>query len=235
MSDIIFSSYVGSILYGINTPDSDIDILEIVYDPIETVLGTYAQKYGRQTIKNGQDKIIYPLKHFLKLLVAGNPNAIQLFQITDSDLILRDTPAWTLIQREYLRLMDIGNINNAYKGIIFNEMSQIQKGKRDEGKHISNIFRYMRDLRLLYSTGYCYYPMSLLDIDTHYNIRQGKTQLPNNLTEEIMEAEIAGFFEFDFRTGSYFDTVEKTMPSQEWANKLCIELYKEYYDIRRII
>ena len=72
---IIFETIAGSHAYGTSTPESDVDIRGVFVQPLEDVL-----KYGfvEQVSDETNDVTFYELGRFIDLLIANNPNIIEL-------------------------------------------------------------------------------------------------------------------------------------------------------------
>ena len=66
----------GSHAHNLNTPTSDYDLLDVVVWPVEGYLGLRTPKDGSQSINDDVDTVSYELRHYLKLLLAGNPNVL---------------------------------------------------------------------------------------------------------------------------------------------------------------
>jgi predicted nucleotidyltransferase len=73
---IVYKTIHGSHAYGLNGPKSDMDIRGVfLSDPME-ILGLHA---GKQTFKgSGEDEVYWELKHFVRMCLQGNPNALEI-------------------------------------------------------------------------------------------------------------------------------------------------------------
>jgi len=82
---IIFSAISGSHAYGTNTPESDKDIRGIFVQPLDHIL-----KYGfiDQVSDEKNDIIFYELGRFIHLLIANNPNIMELLNLPEDCIIL---------------------------------------------------------------------------------------------------------------------------------------------------
>lgn len=70
----IYKTVVGSTAYGLNTPESDIDIKGICIPPKEYYFGL--KVFEQQEI--GKDQVIYAIKKFVRLARDCNPNIIEM-------------------------------------------------------------------------------------------------------------------------------------------------------------
>jgi predicted nucleotidyltransferase len=72
----IFLTIHGSIAYGLNTPESDIDVRGICSVPKEYLFGF--NKNFNEYIKSDPDCTIFNIRKFFNLTSAGNPNSLEL-------------------------------------------------------------------------------------------------------------------------------------------------------------
>lgn len=96
---------VGSVLYGTNGPNSDIDISGIFVEPIHDLLSPFGkckQEISESVISkldNGKnssdaiDKKLYSLQKFVKLAYENNPNIIEMLYINDENILI-DSPEY---------------------------------------------------------------------------------------------------------------------------------------------
>lgn len=75
-TDLIFMTLAGSIMYGTNTQESDIDKRGICVPPKNVVMG-FARNFEQQEFPN-EDTVVYSLMKFMKLAVEGNPNILEI-------------------------------------------------------------------------------------------------------------------------------------------------------------
>lgn len=95
----IFITIHGSIAYGLNTPESDLDIKGIAIPPVEYFLG-YLQKFEQATWKE-PDATIYDIRKFFQLASDCNPNIIEMLWTDEKDhLFVHPLGAYLLERRE---------------------------------------------------------------------------------------------------------------------------------------
>lgn len=82
----IFLCVYGSQAYGLNTPESDLDIRGIVIPPAKYFLG-YSHTFEQAEIKNEIDGVIYNIQKFFKLAAEGNPSIIEQLFVDQSDVL----------------------------------------------------------------------------------------------------------------------------------------------------
>lgn len=90
---IIFESVVGSVAYGLNDENSDIDIAGVMIPGKEYFYGikSFEQYQGYET-----DKTIYNIKKIIKLIIDNNPNCLDLL-CPPEKCIIKNTSYWKQI------------------------------------------------------------------------------------------------------------------------------------------
>ncbi len=84
LNNILFLTLSGSISYGTNISDSDIDLRGVLIESKEDILGfgNFEQYEDKNT-----DTVIYGLKKFIKLCLNCNPNVIELLGTKDEHVV----------------------------------------------------------------------------------------------------------------------------------------------------
>lgn len=85
MKNLIVEHYAGSIAYGTNTPESDIDIRGIFCAEPQEVRTPFFPV--REKIGEGEDTKFYELANFMNLYLQANPNIVESLWVDDSDVI----------------------------------------------------------------------------------------------------------------------------------------------------
>lgn len=132
------ASYGGSHLYGLNTPESDIDIRGICFSPVESLLGlTGFEQYqpGKEEARtfsyatfrvDSNDVTIYALNKFLKLCLDANPNILELLF---SRHLLVDSNVWNeIVSKRHLFLST--KIVHTFAGYAYSQLQRIEGHKR---------------------------------------------------------------------------------------------------------
>jgi len=91
----IFMTIAGSRMYGMSTPQSDVDKRGVCIPPKNVVLG-FARNFDQQEVP-GEDTVIFGLGKFLKLASECNPNVIELL-FAPEECIETNSTYWKKIQ-----------------------------------------------------------------------------------------------------------------------------------------
>lgn len=94
---ILFATMHGSIAYGLNTPESDVDIRGFCSIPKEYVFG-FVDNFDQWIASEPYDSTIYNVKKFIKLASQGNPSMMEILftsekhhlHVTDMGRLLLD-------------------------------------------------------------------------------------------------------------------------------------------------
>ena len=92
---LIFKGIVGSTAFGTNTPESDLDYASIFMCDNNDLLGL---EYKEHDDVNKDDRR-YELNKFVKLLMLGNPNMIEILNLPSDCWLEWDSKRWTLLQK----------------------------------------------------------------------------------------------------------------------------------------
>ena len=120
MKKIIFKGIVGSKAFGTNTENSDTDIATIYMCDNSDLLG-FEYKEHEDTSKDDKG---YELNKFIKLLMNGNPNMVEILNLPE-DCILEKSKEWDEIQK----IKDIFITKQLYSTFAGYGKTQILKAK----------------------------------------------------------------------------------------------------------
>lgn len=124
-TDLIFMTLAGSNMYGMATPQSDIDLRGVCVPPKNVVMG-FANNFRQQQVP-GEDTTIFALMRFMELAADNNPNIIELL-FAPEDCIRTIHPTWErLLERrdEFLS----AKCYHTFSGYAHGQMKRI-KGHR---------------------------------------------------------------------------------------------------------
>ncbi|MCY9737514.1 nucleotidyltransferase domain-containing protein [Paenibacillus alvei] len=140
---LIYKAYSGSISYGTNTPESDVDTRGICIPPTSYLIGLDRfDQYNNNTI----DETIYSLSKFIRLAMDCNPNIIELLYVKEEHIIftnvygrsLRDIRDQFLSKRAYKTF-------GGYAYAQLKKMTTIEKNA--VGKRAETISKYGYDTK----------------------------------------------------------------------------------------
>lgn len=122
----IFSYLAGSHSYGLNTPESDIDIRGVCIPPIDYWLGAF--NFEQAESKDVEDKVIFSLKKFFALAEGSNPNVIEFLYADESDYI-KTTPIWEKIrENRHLFLSKVAKFT--FSGYAISQLKRIKTHRK---------------------------------------------------------------------------------------------------------
>lgn len=219
-------------MYGLETPESDTDIRGVFLntDPA-SIIGL-----GRDEIfkAEGQDTLLFELRHFLKSLSKTNTQALELLF---ADEYLEISPEFKTIRVNRLRLIDSERLFFSLKGYIGNE-KRLANGERTGNlgskrkeqvekhgfspKNFSHLFRLAYCGATFFRTSF--YPANLSKYDPIMRdfVFSVKTEPEKYNKEELndLAGEIMARLEYDFKNRTRNFTFDI-----DFANQLCLECY----------
>ncbi|AAQ81399.1 thioredoxin [Aeromonas phage Riv-10] len=168
MQKVIFEGLHGSHLYGLNTPESDLDMKGIfIPDPKDILLSQVKSSYsittGNDKSKNSKDDIdieMFTLKQFIHECVKGETAALDMLH-TPTDKIVSDSAIWQFIQSQR---------SSFYTTNMTSYMSYVMKQAAKYGVKGSRLaaLRQVKDF------------MDALQIHENPRLRELKIPLPSN-------------------------------------------------------
>lgn len=215
----------GSIAYGTDTDDSDIDIRGVTSGSKDSIFGL--NPFKNYTDK-GTDTSIYSIRHIMELLVKSNPTALELLGTRDSDILAISKEGMLLRDSKSLFLSQ--NIKRTYGGFAMSVLKQIENSTQDKLKDLTK--QATHPPRLL---------MTAIDI-----LEKGELNVYREKERDLLQSIRKGdFLDFNKKLNhSYFEmiyeyekkfkyAIENThlpiLPDLEKINELAIEINKSIY------
>jgi len=130
--NMLLKAYAGSIAYGTNTPESDVDFRGIFCgNPVNILTPFFPVRESVDATE--EDTKYYELSHFMKLCLDCNPNILDLLWVSDEHIVFRTT-AYDLLRENRHKLLSskIAFTTSGYA------MSQLLRLK-NHSKWINNI------------------------------------------------------------------------------------------------
>jgi len=155
-SRLLYLGKGGSIAYGTSGPDSDID-LRGVYLPTKRDLLLHGGEKAYSSVANGNDVVLWELRHFIALAVKGCPSALELL-FYPSDVEVFSTDGWKKLCD--IRSCFLGkHLQKTLGGFANSDIRAIKDGKSSrcgsKGAELIKLFGYntkhaANAIRLLY-------------------------------------------------------------------------------------
>ena len=82
----IFEAITGSLLYGTNTPESDMDTRGICIPPMDVLLNPFYPFHQKDSGFKEEDRAIYALGKFFQICADCNPNIIELLFVPEQNI-----------------------------------------------------------------------------------------------------------------------------------------------------
>jgi len=135
MSDkIIYSVYSGSQLYGLTTPESDVDIVSVFMPTAYDLLSLQKRDLVEESTKkssekrrndhNDIDNNSYSLPNYMKLILQGNPNLTEILFANPKQIIV-DTPAFAFIKDNYEKFIS-KKVYDSFMGFAVSQRKKLE-------------------------------------------------------------------------------------------------------------
>jgi predicted nucleotidyltransferase len=99
IENIIFEVVSGSTVYGLNDANSDIDSKGIYVVSFDRMMDIFKGGIVSPVTDKKKDRQIFELRHFLSLLLKGNPHALEMLWTPEQHIIHKNEIMDTLIER----------------------------------------------------------------------------------------------------------------------------------------
>lgn len=220
----------GSTLYGLNTPDSDIDYRGLFFASCEEYVAGFDSI--ESIVQTGEvDSAYYELTHYLKLLRKSNTQVLEILFAPDQ-AFTATTPLFKRIREYRYSLIDSHVLKGSLKGYVFSEMrlatgerSGRLGGKRKESvtqfgfspKNFVQIMRLCRVGQRFFTDGNYMVNVKLSDPAFHEELMDIKTQ-PHKYTVDQLKSRVAS--EYD----RLVEIMDKSEVNYSFNSKLAAEL-----------
>lgn len=197
----------GSTLYGLNTPDSDIDYRGLFFASGKQYVAGFDSI--ESIVQTGEvDSAYYELTHYLKLLRKSNTQVLEILFAPEHSFTVTSTLFKRIRENRY-NLIDSYVLKGSLKGYVFSEMrlatgerSGRLGGKRKEAvtqygfspKNFVQIMRLCRVGQRFFTDGDYMVNVQLSDPSFHEELMDIKTQ-PQKYTVEQLKARVASEYD----------------------------------------
>lgn len=210
--NIILEGVTGSVAYGLNTENSDVDIKGVYLLPTKEVLSLRFNPEKTTKDHVDPDWVYHEVGKFMKLVISGNPTVTELLYLNDYTTL---TPVGQMLidNRSYFLSHDA--IMNAYRGYAFSQAKRLnnrtEQGLDGFAKHTRHCFRLLMQARQLLETG-------TLDVRVTPQQREYLFEMGEKTADEVVE-------EF-MRQDREFENVKSILPEKPDMDKLNALLYE---------
>lgn len=230
-SNTIYRCYAGSLIYGTNHSDSDVDVRGICVMPKDYYYGLFS--FEQQECKE-TDTVIYDIKKFFQLAMGCNPNIIELLFVAPQH-ILHKTPVMDLIlENRHLFLSQ--KLYHTFRGYSIAQKRKIID-KNPTGKRKDLIDKYGYDVK---------YGLHLIRLMTEAVelLKSGQLTLPLYNNKELLDIRL-GKVPYDELLGK-FEQLEKLVdlvyatttlphhPDQKKISDLLIKCIEKHWEVRNV-
>jgi len=212
---IILKGIVGSHAYGLNTPESDVDVHGIFVYPTSKVLSLHK---GDQTFTTTDpDTAFHEVEKFVRLASKCNPTVLELLYLNDYQ-VLTEEGKMLVDNREYFLSK---KIYHTYGGYALAQAKKLYKKGMNftrYAKHARHCFRLLLQGKQLLSEGD-------LTIKVSKEVREYLLNLGEVFPESLLE-----LFDKEYKQ---FDKIESSLPdSPNWdkINKILLQIRRMNYE-----
>ena len=145
----IYLTKHGSIAYGTNTLNSDLDIRGICIAPKDHYLGINLN-FEQAQLKE-PDLVIFEIRKFFKLAANANPNCLEILFVDNSDIIYLTKLGEKILQNKELFLSK--KVHHTMMGYAFHNLKKIKKNQPIDYKDASHLVRLIRMAKEALLTG----------------------------------------------------------------------------------
>ncbi|GEA32957.1 nucleotidyltransferase domain-containing protein [Clostridium diolis] len=191
--NIIYLTLSGSIGYGTNIDNSDVDLRGITIERKENIYGFQSFEQFEDT---ATDTVIYGLRKFVSLALKGNPNILELLGTKDEHIIYMNKYGEALRKNRELFLSKrvihtFGNYATAQLRRLQNALARDEYPKEEKEKHILNTINNQMNH---FSSNYTEFPKGSIKL---YIDKSDKNEIE---TEILMDIHIDKYSLRDFKS-----------------------------------
>jgi len=153
--NIILEAVCGSHAYGLDTPESDIDLKGVFVAPTQSILSL---RKPRETIDRTDPDVCYhEVEKFIRLAMKCNPTILEMLFLDDYNILTQEGQLLVDSRKAFLSDM----VRNAYHGYVFSQVRKLNSRgdswdvgmKNRYKKHSRHLFRLLDQGKQLLETG----------------------------------------------------------------------------------
>lgn len=146
---VILKGVVGSHAYNLATPDSDVDRMQIVVEPLTKTLGLSTSDKSKHYELNSSDLVSHELGKFCSLALDANPNVLEFLFLNEYEFISDE--GRMLLDKRYAFLSQ--KIRKTFGGYAYRQFKKLKNRGGDTfssdtrlrtQKHARHLFRLLR-------------------------------------------------------------------------------------------
>lgn len=219
----------GSVSYGTNNAESDLDIRGIYIEPKKELLGLHDNK-GSISFKD-DDTILYGLRKAANMLINCNPNILEMLGV-EKEHVLFCNPLFNAIVDNYEAFISREKIYKAFNGYAHQQMRLIERKElKDDIKRLPKVMTHLIRLYamatdILSMGTICTYRKQ--DLPLLLSIRNGDfIDKETHVTLPVFNSLVKHYVE-RFETAYKYSPLPPE-PDMEMAEKIVIGIYENYY------
>ena len=126
-TNLIYKVVAGSQAYGLDTPDSDLDVRGVCIPPLRYLLGLSSFEQFEQQDESG-DTVFYALVKFVRLALDCNPNIIELLHTDPRHILYINDYGQSLVEHRQLFLSK--QVRYTFAGYAISQLQRIERHHR---------------------------------------------------------------------------------------------------------
>lgn len=218
--DILFKTYFGSKLYGLQTPESDEDIRGVFLAPAREFLGLGGVKENIDG--EGEDESYHEIAKFLNLCLKNSLPALEVLYTPDEFVIEMD-PAFQWLRERKDAFLN-ATFKHCYKGMVHQNLMRAEKETTKTGKFLCHALRICLTAQWVFNEG-TFSPVPLQHSrDILYGVKTG--EIPSSVARLMVDEELEETLELGEQS-DLPDVAPIRDAVDDWLIQLRLEKYEK--------
>lgn len=159
---VLLAGVVGSVAYGLDGPDSDVDRLGVYAAPTSAFYGLHLPVDKAATVvRHDPDVTLHEARKFATLALSCNPTITELMWLTDHEVVTEWGAQLVAVRRSFLSAK---RVRDAYLGYATSQLGRLTSTGRFQSKMRSRVEKHARHLLRLLDQGAALYSTGILPI-----------------------------------------------------------------------
>jgi predicted nucleotidyltransferase len=234
---LICVAITGSYAYGMQTKDSDHDIMGLFLPPENYIIGLDKVEQVMIPKTDGVEGTIYDFRKWYYLLLQQNPNILELLWHEESQYVYRDTEIWPILRVNREQFLS-KKLKHSFAGYAFAQLNRLDKlnEKVNENKKRLEEFE-----RFGYSTKNASHLMRLLNtafdalVDKEINVMRPERQFLISIREgkySYDQLVKMANQKFNLIEEAYMKSDLRNRIDHDHANRIHIDILKHHLGIK---